>query len=461
MKVSQQHYLQYAEHVGIELEQASDEGKAVGPEVIEKAQRIMAMPAGDPEKEKRAALFLDEMERLPSRPDYPYTEPSDWEGIRQARPADAPDRPFPVKEDALADKIYGAWLARCAGCLFGQPVEGWKRDRITGFLRDTGNLPVVGYMSSDIDQALIDQYGIVNDGGPYGNEKVSWINNVRHMVEDDDTNYTILGLFIVEKHGADFTPDDVATAWLRSLPIHSTCTAERIAYRNMVNLLDPPRSATFRNAYREWIGAQIRADSFGYVNPGHPAKAAEMAWRDASISHVKNGIYGEMWVAAMLAAAAVTDDIDEIVEQGLKQIPERCRLAEAIRQVVEWRRGGVSGAEAIDRIHERYDESNIHHWCHTISNAMIVTSALLYGSGDLSKTFELAITAGFDTDCNCATAGSVLGMRSGARSLPAAWIEPLRDKIRSGVNGIGTVSISRLAERTVQCARNNPYLILN
>jgi len=458
MKISNHRWLKLAEELHIELDQAYEEGKEITG-LKERIQAVQSMDIDDPLRERRAGELLDETMKLPIRDGYPYTEPSDLEDIQAERPS-GPIAVGPAASgEQLFDKIYGAWLGRCAGCLLGQPVEGWKRERLVGLLKDTGNYPIRTYMSSDVAQDLIDKYGIRNRGQVYGGTYINWINNVKHMVEDDDTNYTIIGLAILEKYGYDFTPDDVAESWLMNLPLLHVCTAERVAYKNLVNLIEPPRSASYRNVYREWIGAQIRADFFGYVNPGNTGKAAEMAWRDASISHVKNGIYGEMWVAAMLAAAAVTDDIEQIILAGLAEIPKQSRLAEEIHRVLSWKKEGITWEEGIDRIHQRYDEHNPHHWCHTISNAMIVALGLLFGESDFEKSIGIAVTAAFDTDCNGATVGSVLGMIHGAKALPPKWTAPLNDMIKSGVDGFGLVKISELAERTVKLIESNPYVI--
>src|SRR5258708_9351927 len=148
---------------------------------------------------------------------------------------------------------------------------------------------------------------------------------------------------------------DVADFWLTDIPILHLCTAERVAYRNLCNLIPHPKSATFRNPFREWIGAQIRADFWGYAAAGNPELAAEFAWRDASISHVKNGIYGEMWAAAMIAAAFVTDDVPTIIRAGLAQIPAHCRLADAVEQLFEWQEVGVDYDTAGYRVHALWD----------------------------------------------------------------------------------------------------------
>lgn len=449
--------LSRSETLNIELQQSREEGRDIGG-YKRKIQDILRLPANDPHREREAIIIFDELAVAQLIPDYPYVEPCDYEGIQVAKPKlDLPKYPLPIdlSNEAIFDKVYGAWLGRVAGCLLGQPVEqykrGWKRETITGLLQDTDNYPITYYISSDIPQTLRDRYN-VNDNQPrFGNTHTSWINNVTgDGVEDDDTNYTVLGLKILETYGSQFTPVNVMESWLTYLPAFRTCTAERVAYRNMLNELIPPDSATFRNPYREWIGAQIRGDIFGYVAPGDPELASQMAWKDASVSHIKNGIYGEMKAAAMISTAAVTDNVEEIIYSGILQIPEKSRLTEASREVLNWKQSGKSWKQVIDTIHERYDENNEHEWCHTIPNSMIVDASLLYGEGDLERSIGLAVMSALDTDSNGATVGSLVGMMRGARALPEKWTAPLNDRLKTSVGAMGTVRISELAQRTMK-----------
>ncbi|SHL70260.1 ADP-ribosylglycohydrolase [Anaerocolumna jejuensis DSM 15929] len=448
-------WLKHSEGLDIELLESKEEGKDIEG-FGKRAEEIKKMENGA-EKEGWAGNLLDELFALPVKEGFGCIEPSDLAGIEAERPTSKIQRnrnTANLSDDTLYNKIYGAWLGRCAGCLLGQPVEGWQRERIGKLLKGTGNYPINYYMSSDISKEIKEECDVTDYPGVYGNQKKGWINNIECMPEDDDTNYTIMGLKILEKYGVDFTPEDVAECWLDNLPVLHLCTAERVAYRNLINLDMPPRSAAYRNPYREWIGAQIRADFFGYIAPGNPELSSAMAWRDASISHTKNGIYGEMFIAAMLSTAAESEDIQSIIDAGLSMIPEKSRLHAGIDTVLKWYYSGVDWEGAIDKIHQLYNEKNAHDWCHTIPNAMIVCIGLLYGGLDFGKSIGIAVMAGFDTDCNGATVGSILGMVLGAESIPENWIKPLNNKVKSGIDGYGLVEISDLADRTVRIAKS-------
>jgi ADP-ribosylglycohydrolase len=427
-----------------ERRQCAEEGKDLSP-LAEVFARVEALDLEDLANQPAAQALLDRTAALPVRPDFPYQEPSDLEGIRAARPAPVELPSLRLTDAELRDRVYGAWLGRVSGCLLGKPVEGWRRPRMWGYLQETGRFPLSGYFSMDAPADVREEYGVTAER--------PFIETVEFMPEDDDTNYTTTGLALVKKHGKGFTPADVAHFWLNEIPILHTCTAERVAYRNLCLLIPPPASASFRNPYREWIGAQIRADFWGYVAPGNPELAAELAWRDACISHVKNGIYGEMWAAAMIAAAFVTEDIRTIIEAGLAQVPERCRLGEAVREVIRWHGNGVPYDHATERIHVHWNEDRAHDWCHTISNALVVTLGLLYGEKRFGQTLTRAVQPCFDTDCNGATCGSVIGILHGAAEIPREWTAPFNDTLETGVAGYHRVRIRDLAEETVRLVR--------
>ncbi len=426
-----------------EWRQCEEEGRDLSGVEAEFAE-VMGLDLEDLANQPAAEELLDKTIELPMQVGYEYEEPSDLEGIRAVRPAERPALSgFTLDPATLEDRVHGAWTGRCVGCLLGKPVEGWRRERMWGYLKDLGRWPLADYFRYDVaTPEAREKYDV--------RPEMCFADRVTAMPEDDDTNYTTTGFAIMKRYGPCFTPQNVAEFWMNDIPLLHTCTAERVAYRNFTQLIAPPASASFRNPYREWIGAQIRADFWGYVAPGNPELAAEYAWRDASISHVKNGIYGEMWAAAMMAAAFATSDVRQVLLAGLGEIPANCRLADAIRRVMEWHAGGVGYDEAVDRIHSEWDETRSHDWCHTISNAMIVAAGLLWGEGDFARSICRAVQPCFDTDCNGATVGSVMGILLGRKALPGAWVDTINDTLETGVAGYNRVKLADMTRETLE-----------
>jgi ADP-ribosylglycohydrolase len=172
-----------------------------------------------------------------------------------------------------------------------------------------------------------------------------------------------------------------------------------------------------------------------------------MAYNDAKLSHVKNGIYGEMFIAAILANAFICTEPKELIEKSLNYIPRRSRLCEAIRYVLELHEKEPNWENAWEKVMEKYGN---YHTVHTINNACFVALGLLYGEGDFGKSICIAVESGLDTDCNGATVGSIMGIIFGANKLPKKWIEPLNDTLESLVPGFQKVKISDLARRIIK-----------
>ena len=431
----------YSKQLTVEYMQCEGEGLDVEPlkDVFEK---VKALEDG-PFKALAADRLFGEIGSCAVRPDFGYDEPDELDAIRAARKGNPKKKDGP-RGELLRDKLSGAWYGRIAGCLLGKTVEGIRTEELIPFLKESGNYPMHRYIvSSDLPEDYETRYR-------YGFKHRCYADKIECAPVDDDTNYTCLYQVLIERYGRDFTSDDVCAVWLSRQPKTAYCTAERVAYCNMIKGLRPPMTAKYENPYREWIGAQIRGDYFGYINPGDCGTAAEMAWRDARISHVKNGIYGEMLAAALIAAAAVEQDIPSIIRMGLGEIPKNSRLHESVEALLDKYVSGLSGEEAFEWIHALYDEHTGYGWCHTISNALIVCASLLYGGGDYSKSICMAVQTGFDTDCNGATVGSVLGMRGGLGCIDEKWLRPLNGTLDTTIIGVGKVPVESLIERTLR-----------
>lgn len=456
-------WLKLSERIADELRQCRYENRDI-KEYEPWAKAVLAMPEGE-EKEAQSRRLLLALESAPYVQNNDLEEPDDYDEICSLL-SDLADDCYEYSKETYRDRIKGAWYGRAAGCLLGIPVESWHRDRILGFLEASGQAPLSTYMTSCCTDEIREKYQIKDDdaGHSYDRDKICWRNNVTSFPVDDDTNYTVCALRLLENFGKDFTCEDVAQNWLFSFPVLHACTAERVALQNIINGTMPPESGKHLNPYREWIGAQIRGDFFGYINPGNPKAAAKMAWEEGRISHVKNGIYGEMYIAALLSLAGAWVPASDwkdmnmagcwLCENALLQIPPKSRLARDIERIIALYKTEASFENAIEYIHGEYNEKTGFDWCYVNPNAMIVTACVLWFAMDFSQGIAKAVESGFDTDCNGATVGSILGMLGGFEAIDPKWYKDLEPVLTTSVHKYEKIDLEQAVERTLKLLDN-------
>lgn len=370
-------------------------------------------------------------------------EPNDLESIKKLRPAAKFKYQNKISKKDYRKKLEGAFIGRMAGCTLGAPVELWDISKMEMLASENNQkFPPIEYWN---------YIPFMNDKRYKISKMSEYTKDGMHGVPvDDDIVYTILNLLLLEEHGLNFNTDDVSQIWLKYLPY--ACTAEEVALDNLKRGAKWQKAGEKGNPYIEWIGAAIRADTFGYVFPGNPEAAAERGYKDAYLSHRRNGIYGEMFWAAVISAAFIVDDPIDAIKIGLAEIPRECRLALAI----EWTLNNLEkvkdykSARAI--LDEKFPQMSM---VHTINNACATIFGLWIGKNNFTKTIGETVAIGLDNDCNAATAGSVVGAIIGIDKIESSWYKNFNDKARTYLIDKDEFIISDLLNRLEEIAFHN------
>lgn len=384
-------------------------------DLVAVADRLAALPALDGEPEDLDAI---------------------WAECDPSRPLDA----VPVRD--AAERVRAAFMGSVTGCMLGKPFEiATTLAVIRQALEAQGEWPLNDYPSEAAILSLHWQQ-------PQWPELVK--GRITHVSADDDINYSVIGMLVLERHGADFTSDNVASVWRWNLPIRVTFGPERALLGAIAAAAVEP-GGRMPNWVRSWnpgsdqhCGALIRVDAYGYAALGSPALAAEMAFRDASMSHRRTGVYSSVFFAAAIAAAPLhPGDPLAIFRTALQFVPQRSRFADAVRFALDAVAAADDWLDAYQTINERFGDFG---HCLVLQEVGTVINTLKFAT-DVGDGVCKQVMQGNDTDSFGATCGSILGAYFGPGHLEDRWVEPFNDTIQLALATTFVSSVSELADR--------------
>lgn len=329
------------------------------------------------------------------------------------------------------ERVYAGVLGKTIGVRHGSNDEGWSYEKI----RET--------------------FGEVTD----------YLFTFRNFAADDDTNGTFLLPLALRDYGLDreSLSDHVADTLLNYAPDHHGffwwgpygVSTERTAYDNLKAGLRPPYSGSAAcngPTIAEQIGGQIFIDGWGMLAPGEEALAADLAARAACVTHGDNGVYGGMFIAAAVAAAFDAKDIGEVLRRALAVIPEDCTYARMVRDIRRFFDENPDDWRAcLAYIRKNYWQDKYPGNCHIMPNAAMMMLSMLYGRGSFSDTINICNMCGWDTDCNVANVGAILGVLVGLKGIDWKWREPIGDFLAFSC-ALGDQNISNLGQVTYELA---------
>ena len=310
---------------------------------------------------------------------------------------------FAISKDKLLDKIKGGWAGQVIGCTYGGPTE----------FKFKGTM-IQDYIPIEWDESKM-EWWYINGPGLY-----------------DDVYMDLTFVGVIEKEGIDAPASSHAHAF--AYAEYQLWHANQAARYNILQGIEPPASGFWENnPHADDIDFQIEADFAGLMNPGMVNSSSEICDRVGHIMNYGDGWYGGVYVAAMYALSFYTEDIEFIVNEALKTIPEKSDFYKCIFDIIQcyqhypddWKRAWFEA--------EKKWSSDIGCPAGVFKplsidakiNAAYIVIGLLYGGGDFGKTVEISTRCGQDSDCNPASVGGILGTVLGYDEIPAYWKQGL------------------------------------
>ncbi len=296
-----------------------------------------------------------------------------------------------IRYSDYLDKVHGGWLGKCLGGAAGAPVEGLKK--------------------------IID---------------IAHYSEVfRQDLPNDDLDLQLLWLEVLQKKGFAITGDDLAMAWQKQ------CWYPFSEYgyflKNYKRGIAPPYSGTFNNPFfKDGEGCPIRSEIWGMCFPGNAYLAAEYAKMDGELDHSGTSVWIEQYLSAIEAQAFFQPDIQRLLKDSLYLLPQGNKTRYCVEEMFkEYAHNSTSWECARTKLMRRFGHPD---FTNSVVNLGIVVIALLYGKNDLDTTINIAFRCGYDTDCTCATAGSLLGIAMGAAAIDPALKKMVDDQFVVGID---------------------------
>ena len=318
------------------------------------------------------------------------------------------------------EKLYAGLIGMDAGMRLGAPVENpfWTYERLQSYYGD-----IRGYLREQ-----------------------------RYYTADDDVNGPLIFVRALADNAMPetLTSEAVGETWLnytrRGMGMFwwggEDASTEHRAYMNLRRGVKAPRSGSIGENGKtaaEQIGGQIFADAWGLICPGDPARASALAAAAASVSHDGSGVDGARFMAACIAAAYTASSLDEVLDTGLRFLPEKSDYRRVVETVRAYHRAHPAEADfraCRAMIAREFREEAYPGGYHIVPNAGICILAMLYGKGDLGRSIEISVMCGYDTDCNASNIGTILGVLGGLDGVPERYRRPINDLVTlSSVSG--------------------------
>lgn len=298
------------------------------------------------------------------------------------------------------ETIYAGVLGKMLGVYLGRPVEGWTFD--------------------EINQTFGEVYYFKNHktGAPL-------------IVPDDDLSGTFAFYRAVEDNDYDrnLTAEAIGNAWLNYIIENKTILwwgglsrcAEHTAYIRLKEGIKAPMSGSVElngASMAEQIGAQIFIDTWALIHPNDPEQTAKMARRAASVSHDSIAVEAAVFLAVMESLAFEEKDIDRLIDRALPFV-KSSRLEELVSEIREICKKSSDWHEVRDWIAKYHGYDRYPGSCPMITNHLVVLMGLLMAGDDFHDSIMIAVSAGWDTDCNAGNLGCLNGIRLGLKGMEA------------------------------------------